>query len=48
MIDEFPHMHRALDEARKAAARGEVPIGAVITGPDGAVLAAAGNSVVGP
>lgn len=48
MIDEFPHMHRALDEARKAAARGEVPIGAVITGPDGVVLAAAGNSVVGP
>lgn len=48
MIDQFPHMYRALDEARKAAARGEVPIGAVIAGPDGTVLAAAGNDVVGP
>jgi tRNA(Arg) A34 adenosine deaminase TadA len=38
-------MERALDEARAAAARGEVPIGAVIVGPDGAVLAAAGNRV---
>lgn len=48
MIDTFPHMHRALDEARKAADRGEVPIGAVVVGPDGQVLAAAGNDVVGP
>lgn len=36
-------MALALDEARAAAARGEVPVGAVIIGPDGAVLAAAGN-----
>ena len=36
-------MERALREARAAAERGEVPIGAVIVGPDGAVLAAAGN-----
>ena len=35
---------RALDEARAAAAREEVPVGAVIVGPDGAVLAAAGNA----
>lgn len=48
MIDEFPYMHKALEEARTAAALGEVPIGAVIVGPDGAVLAAAGNRVVGP
>lgn len=48
MIDQFPHMHQALDQARKAAERGEVPIGAVIIGPDGAILAAAGNDVVGP
>lgn len=48
MIDSFPHMRMALDEARKAADRGEVPIGAVVTGPDGRVLAAAGNDVVGP
>jgi tRNA(adenine34) deaminase len=36
-------MDHALREARAAAQRGEVPIGAVIVGPDGAVLAAAGN-----
>jgi cytidine deaminase len=36
-------MARALAEARAAAARGEVPIGAVVSGPDGAILAAAGN-----
>ncbi|GEP58786.1 nucleoside deaminase [Reyranella soli] len=36
-------MERALREARLAAERGEVPIGAVIVGPDGAMLAAAGN-----
>lgn len=37
------HMDRALTEARAAAARGEVPVGAVIVGPDGAVIANAGN-----
>ncbi|MFN3625251.1 MAG: nucleoside deaminase [Hyphomicrobium sp.] len=37
------HMLRALAEAEAAAARGEVPIGAVIAGPDGAIIAAAGN-----
>ena len=36
-------MERALGEARAAAERGEVPVGAVIVGPDGTVLAAAGN-----
>src|SRR5437868_1307121 len=36
-------MDRALAEARAAAERGEVPIGAVIIGPDGTVLAQAGN-----
>ena len=36
-------MERALVAARAAAERGEVPIGAVIVGPDGAVLAEAGN-----
>ena len=36
-------MERALREARLAAERGEVPIGAVIVGPDGVVLAEAGN-----
>jgi len=36
-------MDHALREARAAAQRGEVPIGAVVVGPDGTVLAAAGN-----
>ena len=36
-------MERALREARLAAERGEVPIGAVVVGPDGTILAEAGN-----
>lgn len=36
-------MAAALGEARAAAARGEVPIGAVVVGPGGTLLAAAGN-----
>ena len=36
-------MERALAQARAAAQRGEVPIGAVIVGPSGEVLAEAGN-----
>ena len=38
-----PAMAAALEEARAAAARGEVPIGAVITAPDGRIIARAGN-----
>jgi tRNA(adenine34) deaminase len=37
------HMLTALAEAEAAAARGEVPVGAVIVAADGAVLAKAGN-----
>lgn len=37
------HMNQALAEARAAADRGEVPVGAVIVDPRGAVVAAAGN-----
>ncbi len=37
------HMEQALCEARAAADRGEVPVGAVIVGPDGSVVAVAGN-----
>ena len=37
------HMDLALEEARAAARRGEVPVGAVVAGPDGQVLAQAGN-----
>jgi tRNA(adenine34) deaminase len=36
-------MEIALAEARAAAERGEVPVGAVVLGPDGTVLARAGN-----
>jgi tRNA(Arg) A34 adenosine deaminase TadA len=37
------HMDLALAQARAAGARGEVPVGAVLTGPGGRVLAATGN-----
>lgn len=36
-------MNLALDEAKSAAIRGEVPVGAVLVGPNGKVLATAGN-----
>jgi cytosine deaminase len=42
---EIAPMEIALAEARGAAARGEVPVGAVLLGPDGAILAQAGNEV---
>ena len=35
----------ALEEARAAAARGEVPVGACVLSPDGDMLARAGNAV---
>ncbi len=38
-------MDLALAEAEAAAGRGEVPVGAVVVGPDGRVLAADGNRV---
>ncbi|WP_163846776.1 nucleoside deaminase [Pseudooceanicola aestuarii] len=37
------HMSLALEEARAAAARGEVPVGAVLVDPGGRVVARAGN-----
>jgi tRNA(Arg) A34 adenosine deaminase TadA len=37
-------MQLALDQARLAASRGEVPVGAVLTDADGKVLAQAGNA----
>ena len=39
-------MQRALVEAKAAAARGEVPVGAVITDPKGHVIAANGNRII--
>ena len=43
MVPFTSHMEQALAEARAAAARGEVPVGAVVIAPDGRVAAAAGN-----
>ena len=37
-------MFQALDQARAAATRGEIPVGAVVVGPDGGILAGAGNN----
>lgn len=42
MTETNPYMLRALEEARAAAERGEVPVGAVIVR-NGEILAAAGN-----
>lgn len=39
-------MALALEEARAASQRGEVPVGAVLVGNDGAVLARDGNRVI--
>lgn len=36
-------MQAALAQARAAAEAGEIPVGAVVLGPDGSILAAAGN-----
>ncbi len=38
-------MERAIEAAKAAGRAGEVPVGAVVTGPDGAVLAVAANEV---
>jgi tRNA(Arg) A34 adenosine deaminase TadA len=40
-----PPMRRALDLAREAAAAGEVPVGAVITGPGDRIFAEARNAM---
>lgn len=43
MTGFISHMQTALTQARGAAEAGEVPVGAVIVGPDGVVLAQARN-----
>jgi tRNA(adenine34) deaminase len=45
-MDDDLFIAMALEEARAAAERGEVPVGAVLVGADGAVLARAGNRIV--
>lgn len=37
------HMQAAIEQARAAGARGEVPVGAVVVSPQGRIIAAAGN-----
>lgn len=39
-------MHLALDEAKKAKSAGEVPVGALLVGADGKILARAHNSCI--
>lgn len=46
MMKPNMYMALALDEARAASLRGEVPVGAVVVGPDGTVLARDGNRIV--
>ena len=43
---DIEHMRRALEMAERAAAVGETPVGAVMVGADGAVLAQAHNSPI--
>ena len=45
-MDDGDYMAMALAEAEAAGARGEVPVGAVLTGADGAVLARAANRIL--
>lgn len=45
-MSETDHMMLALAEARAAAERGEVPVGAVLAGKNGDVLARDGNRIV--
>ncbi len=45
-MDPHDPMHLAMIAAESAAARGEVPVGAVLVGPDGAIVAQAGNRIV--
>lgn len=46
MIDDDVIMRRALDQARAAANANEAPIGAVLVGEDGEVIAEAGNAPI--
>lgn len=42
-VELHPAMARAFEEAKAAGDRGEVPVGACITAPDGSIMASAGN-----
>ncbi len=47
MLDDWDYMGEALAQARAAAAAGEVPVGAVLVGEKGEVLAKAFNRPIG-
>ena len=44
--DDITFLRMAIEQARLAAEAGEVPVGAVVVGPDGAVLARGQNRVI--
>ena len=46
MENDAFYMRAALEEAQKAAAAGEAPVGAVLVGPAGEIIAAAGNAPI--
>lgn len=46
MENDLHFMTLALDEARKAAQAGEAPIGAVLVGAEGQIIATAGNAPI--
>jgi tRNA(Arg) A34 adenosine deaminase TadA len=45
-MDDRQAIALALEEAKSAALRGEVPVGAALLGPDGALLAKDGNRIL--
>ena len=45
-MDDAQAIALALEEAKSAALRGEVPVGAVLLGPEGALLAHDGNRIL--
>ena len=46
MENDAFYMRAALEEAQKAAAAGEAPVGAVLVAPAGEIIAAAGNAPI--
>ncbi len=46
-MDNEVYMRRALELARQAAAAGEVPVGAVVTGSDGRIIGEGANGPIG-
>ena len=47
MTDDVYYMQLALEEAKRSARRGEVPVGAVIVNASGEIVAKSGNAPIG-